>query len=388
MGRAWSRPSTLINIKKITNKLKILLAPDKFKGSLTAAEVCEALEAGLMMDNSGHEIIKLPLADGGEGFSAAIIGPSKAKKYEITVNDPLGRWKPAPYFILENGTAIIEMSHASGLHLLGSSERNPLKTNTLGTGELIKSAIENGAKEIIIGIGGSATNDAGMGMATALGYKFLDKNGERLLANGENLKKVVEIISPKIKIWENIAIKVACDVQNPLYGINGAAYVFGPQKGASAQQVKILDEGLRNFSRVVNKHVGKTLHFIEGAGAAGGQGYGILAFLNGTLMAGIDLIIEANHFKEKINGVDLIITGEGKIDQQTLSGKVVAGVCKMAKSQNISVSAICGICEIDAIQAQELGLNKIISLTNAQNTVDQAIKNAKNLIIQNAKNLI
>lgn len=368
--------------------MKILIAPDKFKGSLTATEVCDAIANGIHLVNSSFEIFKLPMADGGEGFSRAMIGENKSKKYEITVNDPLGRWKPAHYSILENGTAIVEMSNASGLNLLTGQERNPLKTSTIGTGELIKSAIENGANEIIIGIGGSATNDAGMGMAMALGYRFLDKNGERLQPIGENLIKVAEIIDPIKKIWRNIPIKIACDVQNPLYGINGAAYIFGAQKGANAQQIKDLDLGLRSFSRVVNKHFGKQFHFMAGAGAAGGLGYGIIAFLEGKLQSGVDLIMETNHFAEKIKAIDLIITGEGKIDEQTINGKVVAGVCKMANEFKIPVVAICGKCELDETQANKLGLKKIIALVNEKISNDFAIKNAKTLIIQNARLLI
>lgn len=364
--------------------MKILIAPDKFKGSLSAQEVCDILEAGILSVKPDAEIVKLPLADGGEGFSNAIIGNNISKKYEITVNDPLSRWKTAQYHILENGTAIIEMSNASGLHLLAGIERNPLKASTIGTGELIRNAIEKGAKEIIIGIGGSATNDAGMGMAEGLGYRFFDKNAERLKASGENMIKVVSISSSMQKPWENIKIQVACDVENTLYGTNGAAYVFGPQKGANVQQVKELDEGLRSFSRVVNKHFEKQFHFIAGSGAAGGLGYGLMAFLNAELKSGIDLILEANNFDERLNGVDLVITGEGKIDTQTLHGKVVAGVCKKAKEKNIEVYGICGVNELADNQLLALGLSKIISLKTSSISNEFAIKNAKELLSKKA----
>jgi glycerate kinase len=367
--------------------LKILIAPDKFKGSLTAQEVCDSIEAGILSVKPESDIIKLPLADGGEGFSEAIIGKKISEKVEITVNDPLNRWKSAHYFIVENNLAIIEMANASGLKLLNSTERNPLKTSTLGTGELIRNAIGKGAKKIIVGIGGSATNDAGMGLATAFGYKFYDKNNQELKPIGENLVKVVQMIAPLQKTWQNIAIKVACDVQNTLYGINGAAHVFGPQKGANAQQVIDLDEGLRNFSRVVNKHFGKNLHFIEGTGAAGGLGYGLIAFLDAKLQSGIDLILEVNNFGKLLNGVDLTITGEGKIDSQTLSGKVVAGVCRKAKEKNIPVIAFCGINELAESQLVELGLNKVISLKNESITSEYAIKNAMELLKERAAEL-
>jgi glycerate 2-kinase len=368
--------------------LKILIAPDKFKGSLTAQEVCDTIESAILSVKPDYQIIKLPLADGGEGFSEAIIGNKQAKKLEITVNDPLFRWKNSFYYQLENGPAIIEMANASGLNLLSGSERNPLKTSTIGTGELIKYAIEKGAKEIIIGIGGSATNDGGMGIAVALGYKFFDKNNHEIKPIGENLIKVVRMSEPTQKPWQNVKIKVACDVQNTLYGINGAAYVFGPQKGANDQQVKSLDEGLRQFSRVVNKHFSQNFHFIPGTGAAGGLGYGLIAFLGAELHSGIDLILEANHFNEKISGVDLVITGEGKIDSQTLSGKVVAGVCSKAKERNIPIKAFCGISEITISDQNNLGLSEIISLVNDQISSLNAIANAKELLYNAVKNWI
>ncbi|MES2797672.1 MAG: glycerate kinase [Bacteroidota bacterium] len=368
--------------------MKILIAPDKFKGSLSAEEVCEAIKTGILAMLPDAEVIILPLADGGEGFSEAIIGSHESKKIELTVNDPLNRWKSANYFILDNTIAIIEMANASGLKLLSSSERNPLKASTLGTGELIRNAIENGAKEIIIGIGGSATNDAGMGMAAALGYRFLDKNESVLNPSGENMIKVCQIVEPKSKPWTNIAIKVACDVTNPLYGINGAAHVFAKQKGANAQQIKQLDDGLRQFSRVVNAHFGKQFHFIEGAGAAGGLGYGLLTFLGAELKSGIDLILEANDFEKKLKDVDLVITGEGKMDIQTLSGKVVAGVSKKAKENNIPVYGICGISELTENQVSELGLSKLSTLKSPEISVDYAIKNAKELIVERIKQLL
>jgi glycerate 2-kinase len=360
--------------------LKILIAPDKFKGSLTAQEVCESIEAGILTVKPDAEVVKLPLADGGEGFSEAIIGVKIATKNELTVNDPLFRLTNAYFYKTDNNVTIIEMSNASGLTKLSNFERNPLKTSSFGTGELIKRAIESGSNEIIVGIGGSATNDAGMGMATAMGYKFYDKNNQELRPIGESLAKAVRMTEPANKPWSNISIKVACDVQNTLYGINGAAYVFAPQKGANAQQVKELDEGLRNFSRVVNKHFGKNFHFTPGAGAAGGMGYGLIAFLNATLHSGIDLIFDANSFIEKLKNVDMVITGEGKIDNQTLEGKVIAGVCKKALALDIPVFAICGVNELAENQVLTLGVQKIYSLKNEQTTSEFAMKNAKELL--------
>jgi glycerate 2-kinase len=367
--------------------MKILIAPDKFKGSLSASEVCDAIEESIYSLKLDIEVIKLPLADGGEGFSEAIIGNKSTKKLEITVNDPLNRWRATQYYQLDNDIVIIEMANASGLKLLSSSERNPLKTSTYGTGQLIKAALGNGAKKIIVGIGGSATNDAGMGMAVALGYKFFDKNEIELSASGENMLKVVKMIEPAQKPWQNCEIKVACDVSNMLYGINGAAYVFGSQKGANAQQIKELDEGLKQFSRIVNKHFGKLFHFIEGTGAAGGLGYGLIAFLGAELKSGIDLILEANGFDEKLKGIDLVITGEGKIDSQTLNGKVVAGVARRAKEKGIPVYAVCGLNELTDSQLIELGVSKIASLKSQEISTEYAIKNAKEILKMRVKTL-
>lgn len=353
-----------------------------------AHEVCDIIEAGIRSVRPDIEIVKLPLADGGEGFSEAIISNKTAKKIDLTVNDPLSRWRNSFFYQIENKTSVIEMANASGLNLLSGLERNPLKTSSIGTGELIRRALEIGSNEIIIGIGGSATNDAGMGMATALGYKFYDKNNLELKPIGENLIKVVRITEPTQKPWQKVKIKVACDVQNTLYGINGAAYVFGPQKGANAQQVKELDEGLRNFSRVINKHFGKNFHFIPGAGAAGGMGYGLIAFLEAELHSGIDLILEANNFDEKLKNVDLVITGEGKIDSQTLNGKVVAGVSKKANAKKIPVVAFCGISEIDNSDQSILGLKTVISLVDKETSSAKAMSKANELLTKIAKNWI
>lgn len=365
--------------------MKILIAPDKFKGTLTAQEVCDTIAEGIISIKPNTEIIKLPLADGGEGFTEAIIGKKAYKIFEITVNDPLGRWKNAKYLMLGESTAIIESSNASGLKLLTSSERNPMKASSMGTGELIRNAIENGANEIIIGIGGSATNDGGMGMAEALGFRFFNKNGDQLKSSGENLIKVSSISSPINKPWEQVTISVACDVENTLFGTNGAAYVFGPQKGANAQQVKDLDDGLRQFSRVVNKHLGQQFHFISGAGAAGGLGYGLMAFLGAELKSGIEIILEANHFEEKLKGVDLVITGEGKIDSQTLQGKVIAGVCHRVQKQSIPIIAFCGVNEIDISEQMNLGLKYLIPLVNGNISSAKAMAKTKEILLDSVK---
>lgn len=368
--------------------MKILIAPDKFKGSLTAKDVCKAIKLGIFKLYPDYEVVELPLADGGEGFSEAIMGEKSFEKVECFVKDPIGRVINSHLYIIAGQTAIVEMANASGLNLLLPVERNPLKTSTFGTGQLINCAIKLGVSEIIIGIGGSATNDAGIGMAAALGYVFLDQNRSELAPIGENLIKIRYIVEPKMKPWESISIKVACDVSNPLYGIDGAAYVFAKQKGANDVEIKELDKGLKHFSEICSIYFGRKTHEIPGAGAAGGLGYGLVTFLNAGLKSGIDLILEANDFDENLENIDLVITGEGKIDSQTLSGKVVAGVAKRANVKNIPVYGICGISELSDSQINELGLKKLTSLKSDNISTEYAIQNARELIIERVKQIL
>jgi glycerate 2-kinase len=362
--------------------MKILIAPDKFKGSLSAAEFCDVVKKAILIKLPDAEVYSLPLADGGEGFADAILKTGKYKKQELTVNDPLHRWVSSHFYFSENLQAIIEMAKASGLDMLSQAERNPLKTSTLGTGELIRRALDLGAKEVIIGIGGSATNDGGMGLAVALGYQFFDDLGNRLSPSGENIAKVARLVEPTNKPWKNCKIKVASDVSNTLYGSNGAAYIFAKQKGASGQVIKQLDDGLRSFSALANKHFGTRFHSNNGAGAAGGLGYGLMTFLGAELVSGIELILEANNFDNLFNNTDFVITGEGKIDSQTLAGKVVAGVVKKAKLKNIPVIGICGVADLNNEEKLDLGLSKIIELKSANNTIEQAMAKASDLLYE------
>ena len=367
--------------------MKILIAPDKFKGSLTAKEVCEAVKTGINRLYPEYRLVELPLADGGEGFSEAIIGEKSYEKLECLVKDPIGRNLNSHLYIISGKTAIVEMANASGLNLLSPQEKNPLKTSTFGTGQLINYAIKMKVDEIIVGIGGSATNDAGIGMAAALGYIFLDENRSELEPVGENLIKIKYIVEPKLKPWKNVKIKVACDVSNPLFGFDGAAYIFAKQKGANDSEIEALDNGLKHFAKICSHYFKTDMHTIPGAGAAGGLGYGLVTFLNAELKSGIDLILEANDFDEKLVGVDLVITGEGKMDIQTLSGKVVAGVAKKAKEKKIPVYGICGISELTDRQVNELGLKKLASLKSDNISTEYAIQNAKELIIERVKQI-
>lgn len=356
--------------------MKILLAPDKFRGSLDAPQVCEAMTEGIRMVSSETEVVSLPMADGGEGTLDLLLWYSGGKKQFAKVQDPLGRMMEAEYGISADGkTAFIEMATASGLRLLKAGERNPLKTSTFGTGELINIVVASGVKNIILGIGGSATTDAGIGMATALGWQFLDENAQEVTPIGENLIKVKEIKQPKFSSYNSsLNIKVACDVTNPLFGENGAAYVYGPQKGADKEAVELLDKGLQNIAEVFNKDFNKDYAQIAGTGAAGGLGFGLMAFMNAELKEGVKLLMDFCAFEENLKGVNLIITGEGKIDNQTLQGKLIKGITEKATHAKIPIAAICGTLDVSPKELQAIGINYATSILNRPMNLDDALK--------------
>jgi len=355
--------------------MKFVIAPDKYKDSLTAFEFCDAVEEGLNKALGKPTIIRLPLADGGDGTIDVVRYYLKADVVKVKVNDPLFRPIEASYlFSEETKVSYIEMAEASGLKLLKDSERNCMHTTTLGTGELIADALQKGAKEIILGIGGSATNDGGMGMASALGFRFLDKNKAVLEPKGENLIHIRTIDSSGVNsLLKNVEVKVACDVTNPLYGKNGAAYTYASQKGASNEEIEALDKGLRNYSKIVQRQFEIDAQHIEGAGAAGGMGAGSVVFLNAQLTSGIELIKELADFDTNIKGADWVITGEGKLDDQTLSGKTISGVIKSAKNQSIPVAALCGSVNISVETQKELGLDYAISIVNGISDLEEAM---------------
>ncbi len=356
--------------------MKILLAPDKFRGSLDAPQVCEAMTEGIRMVSTEIEVVSLPMADGGEGTLDLLLWYSGGKKQTAKVQDPLGRIIDAEYGLSADGkTAFIEMATASGLRLLKTEERNPLKTSTFGTGELIKIVLEAGVENIILGIGGSATTDAGIGMAAALGWQFLDKNGKELSPIGENLIKIKAINQPSFIIDNSsINIKVACDVTNPLFGENGAAYVYSPQKGADKQAVEQLDEGLMNIANVFQRDFGKDYSQIAGTGAAGGLGFGAMAFINAELKEGVKLLMDFCDFDKNLKDVNLIITGEGKIDSQTLQGKLIKGITDRAIYAKIPIAAICGTFDVSPKELQEIGINYATSILNRPLDLDDALK--------------
>lgn len=351
--------------------VKIVLAPDKFRGSLTATEVCAAMSEGIRQVIPNAEIIALPMADGGEGTAEILTLITGGQMLSKEVADPLGRPIQASYG-WSGQTAYIEMATASGLKLLSNEERNPLKTSTYGTGQLIQDAVQKGVKRLVLGIGGSATTDAGIGMAAALGWKFLDANNQELAPNGENLICIEQIIPPSQPITD-LHIEVACDVNAPLYGPEGAAYLYAPQKGATPLMVKQLDEGLQHLSAVIQRDFGKNLAQTAGAGAAGGLGFGALFFLNATLKEGIKIVMEQTEFHKHLLGANLVLTGEGKIDEQTLQGKLIAGIAQAARAQSIPSVALCGTLLVSPQDIQRIGLSYAVSILPRPMTLNEAI---------------
>ncbi len=341
--------------------MKIVIASDSFKGSLSSSQVADAVSEGVRAIYPSAEIIKIKVADGGEGMTDAIIDNTEAELLTLRISDPLGRRINAVYGLINNGTtAVIESAAASGLMLLSPHERNPLLTSTFGTGEMIADALRRGCRRFMIGLGGSATNDGGIGMLTALGYKFMDSNGQVLAGNGYSLNEISSIDSSEaIPSLAESEFIVACDVDNPFFGPYGAAQVFAPQKGANAEMVNMLDKGLQCFAGIIHKYCGRDISAVPGTGAAGGLGGAMLAFLNARLVRGIDMILDAVDFDKLICGADLVISGEGKIDEQTARGKVPYGVLKRAQNQGIPVLAIAGKVENSNI-VDSLGFSFII----------------------------
>ncbi|PKQ62849.1 glycerate kinase [Labilibaculum filiforme] len=355
---------------------KIILAPDKFKGSLSGMQFCEAVERGIRKHTSDIEIIQLPLADGGDGTIEVLNFYLEGEILSVKVHDPLHRKIKASYlYSAGKKTAYIEMAAASGICLLNGDEANPMLTSTYGTGELIIDALNRGVKHIILGIGGSATNDAGLGMARALGYSFFDKDNGELKGLGEDLIRLNFIdnsaVHPKLK---EVKFELACDVDNPLYGENGAAYIYSPQKGATPKMVLELDAGLQNFNEVVQKQFEVDLQGISGAGAAGGLGAGCILFLNAVLNSGIDLIKKEAKFDTNIKGADWIITGEGKLDEQTFSGKVIRGVLDSITDQKLAI--FCGLIDLKPDRIKELKIEHIAEVSSYASGIEDSIKNA------------
>jgi glycerate kinase len=343
--------------------MKIAIAPNAFKGSLTALQAADCIELGLKKALPGISMVKIPMADGGDGTLQAIVSATHGRMVTCRVCDPLGRRIQSSIGLTGDGrTAVIEMALASGLALLKPNERNPLLTSSFGTGELIRAALDLKVKEIIIGIGGSATNDGGMGMARALGIKFFDARNRELADNGSALTRLsrIDFAGADMRL-KRTRISVACDVDNPLCGPRGAARVFSPQKGATPAMVKQLDMGLKRLAAVIRRDLGVKVAKLPGAGAAGGQGAGLVAFLGAQMRPGTELVTRAIGLERKLARCDLVITGEGRLDGQTAFGKAPAGVAKVARKLGIPTIAICGCLGADAGKVRGTGISAFFS---------------------------
>ncbi|PSL36262.1 glycerate kinase [Planomicrobium soli] len=362
--------------------MKIVVAPDSFKGSLSAQGVCKAVKEGIKAVFPDAEVIELPLADGGEGIMENMVYATGGKTVNTRAFDPLLRKIESAYGILGDGeTAVIEMAQASGLPLLKEKERNPLVASSFGTGELIRAALDAGYRKFIIGIGGSATNDAGAGMLRALGMKFFDEAGNELEEGGAALARLARFDDSGLdsRIGESTFL-VASDVRNRLCGPRGASAIFGPQKGATPEMVDELDAALGHFADIVSAQKGVDLRTFEGGGAAGGMGASLIAFLDAELQSGIDLVMERIGFAEKIKGADLIITGEGRLDVQTFNGKLITGITKAAGKAAVPVVALAGSQNLSGAQVAEIGLVAAFSIVSGPCTVEEAMAQAEPLI--------
>jgi glycerate kinase len=370
--------------------MKIIIAPQSFKGSLTALEASKIIAQSVINNFPDSEIITIPIADGGDGTLQTLVDATDGKINTLNVHDPLQRPINAQWGSLGNkNTAVIEMARASGLALLNHDELNPLETTTYGTGELIKEAIDTNHEEIIIGIGGSATNDVGVGMASALGYKFIKKNGDSISLDASEIGLITNILVPdNLSDFSNYKILVACDVNNPLCGINGASYIYGPQKGASNQQVKFLDESLYSFSKVIEKDLNVNVLNIPGSGAAGGLGAGLMAFTGATLKPGISIVFDTLKVEEKIQNADLIITGEGQFDKSTIFDKAPIGIAKLGLKYDIPTVGLSGSIGEGFHLIHDNGISAISSIINKPMDIQTAIDNAPDLLLQASDQLM
>ena len=367
--------------------MKIVVAPDSFKGSVSALEAANAIEQGLRRVFPHAVIDKIPMADGGEGTVQSLVDATGGHLQTQRVLDPLENEVTAQFGILADGeTAVIEMASASGLTLVAPNERNPLRTTTYGTGQLIHAALEVGCRRFIIGIGGSATNDGGAGMAEALGIGLLDKEGKQILRGGEGLGRLASIdmsgLHPAVAETETV---VACDVNNPLTGPDGASHVYGPQKGATPEMIETLDTYLARFDEVLTRTLGKSFNDISGAGAAGGLGAGLMAFLNAELRLGVDIMVDAVNLKERVKDAAIVFTGEGQLDFQTAFGKTPVGVAKVAKAHSIPVIAIAGGIGEGAEAVYEAGIDAMLGIAQEPMELADAVKDAVRLIADTAE---
>ncbi|EGQ9205356.1 glycerate kinase [Vibrio cholerae] len=356
--------------------MKVVIAPDSFKESLTAKQVCDAIQAGLARVWHDAKFVAIPVADGGEGTVQLLVDATQGRLVEVKVMGPQGKRVEAFYGMLgDNQTAVIEMAAASGLHHVPVAQRDPKLTTSFGTGELIRHALDQGVTKLIIGLGGSATNDGGVGMLAALGVRFTNADGDPIQLTGGGLRELTHIdlqdFDPRL---QNCDILVACDVNNPLCGDKGASAVFGPQKGATPEDVQLLDGTLRQFGLLTEKVTGKMVLESAGAGAAGGMGAALLAYTQARLRPGIEIVLETVQLAHQVSDADLVITGEGRIDSQTVHGKTPMGVAKVAKRFDVPVLALCG-CTGDNYQAvYQCGIDAVFAAVPRAMSLEDALK--------------
>ena len=362
--------------------MKILVAPQEFKGSISALSVAEAAETGVMRVFPEAEVVLCPVADGGDGTLETLVEVSGGEVRTCSVQNPIGETITAQWGAMGDGvTAVIEMARTSGLALLSLDERDPLNSSTFGLGQAILEALNQGFRKFIVGIGGSATNDAGAGMAQALGVALLDAEGKSIAFGGAALADLRSIdISKMDTRIENSQFMVACDVSNPLTGDEGASAVYGPQKGATPEMVAQLDNALLNFAEIVKKDIGKNVSEISGAGAAGGLGAGMLAFMGAELKAGVDIVLETVQLREKLSDVDLVITGEGGMDFQTVYNKAPIGVARIAGEFNIPTIAIAGLLGQNFTVVHDHGIRAATSIVDGPISLEESSERASELI--------
>ena len=369
---------------------KYVVAPDSFKESMTAKEVCDAMERGIKQANPAVEVVKVPMADGGEGTVDSLVDATNGQRVTVEVTGPLGNKISAYYGILGNGTtAVIEMAKASGLEIVEKKKRNPMITTTFGTGELIRGALDHDVKEIIIGLGGSSTNDGGSGMAQALGAKLLDQNNHQISFGGGNLDKLDRIdISNLDSRLQDVKIILASDITNPLIGKDGASRVFGPQKGATPEMVEKLENNLQHYAKIIKRNLNKDVASVSGAGAAGGLGAGLMAFTTCEMRRGVDLAIEVTKLEEKIRDADYVFTGEGGTDFQTKFGKTPYGVAKLGKKYHKPVISLAGYLGegIDSLYGE--GFTAIFGIIPGACDLSTALKNGPSNVARTKENIV
>jgi len=362
--------------------MRVVIAPDKFKGSLTALEAAEAMARGLSRVDPCAEIDRVPMADGGEGTVAALVAATGGSYRTVTVTGPLGELVAASFGLLGDGrTAVLEMASASGLWLVPPTLRDPLRATTRGTGQLLLAALEAGARRVIVGIGGSATNDGGAGLGQALGFRLLDTHGRELEPGGGELDRLARIERTDLAaVLGSATIAVACDVTNPLCGPRGASAVYGPQKGATPEMVERLDRNLGHFAEIVARDLDVAVRDIPGSGAAGGLGGGLVAFAGGRLEGGVNLVIEAVNLRERLHAADLCLTGEGALDGQSAFGKTAVGVARLAHSLRCPTLAVAGSIGPGAEAVLEQGVDAYFSICPGPVPIDEAIERASELL--------